>query len=129
MPVETTEKLEFPIGYGGQDYYLGAVIEADELRSLPYADRAKMVLAAINELGSTGDRPCPADEAFADRAGASQSDRTEVQRVLRAALETNPELGERMQKLLDDIARGNTKTLSHAETIVADLLGDRKSGV
>lgn len=123
LPVETTEKLEFPIGYGGQDYYLGAVIEADELRSLPYADRAKMVLAAINELGSTGDRPCPADEAFADRAVASQSDRTEVQRVLRAALETNPELGERMQKLLDDIARGNTKTLSHAETIVVDLLG------
>ena len=50
-------KLEFPAGYGAQDYYIGPAIHAETLDALPYAERAPAVVAAIESLG-----PSPADE-------------------------------------------------------------------
>ena len=125
LPVEASdERLEFPTGYAGQDYYLGSVIEATELEALPYVDRAKRVLAAINNLGPSGpaDKPYAIDEAFS-KLVESQSSRTEIQRVLWAALQSIPEPGKRTQKLLADIAEGNREGLSRAENIVMNLLG------
>ena len=58
LPVEPIDgKLEFPAGYGAQDYYIGPAIHAETLDALPYAERAPAVVAAIESLG-----PSPADE-------------------------------------------------------------------
>lgn len=124
---ESATRLEFPVGFGGQDYYIGAAIEPDQLQALPYADRARRVLAAINNLGPGGqaDLPVAADNAFARVAASLASDRSEVQGVLLAALQTMPDLGAGMQKLLQALASGNaaSEKLSPAEIIAVDLLG------
>ncbi len=49
-PVAT--RLEFPVGYGRQDFFFGRPIAPDELRALPLADRKRRVLDAINALGT-----------------------------------------------------------------------------
>jgi hypothetical protein len=132
LPIEPSdERLEFPVGYGGQDYYLGAVIEPAILESLPYADRARCVVEAINNLAPSGknDSPLPADKSFATLVANQPGDRSDTQRVLWAALQTMPDLGARMQKLLDVIGSGSVpddtklEELTAAEQIVAKLLG------
>ncbi len=125
LPIEeSSERLEFPVGYGGQDYHIGSVITAAELESLPYAERAKRVVTAINDLGQAGlaDKPGVADEKFSDML-ASLPDQTEIQAVLRTALECMPELGDRMKELIENISNKDETELSPAETIVAKLLG------
>ncbi|MBZ5504302.1 MAG: polyketide synthase dehydratase domain-containing protein [Acidobacteriia bacterium] len=52
LPVAEVEKrLEFPAGFGRQDYWLGKPIFPEELAALPYKDRKEVVIAAINGLG------------------------------------------------------------------------------
>jgi 1-acyl-sn-glycerol-3-phosphate acyltransferase len=52
LPVEELERrLEFPIGFGRQDYWLGRPILPEELAALPYKDRKELVISAINGLG------------------------------------------------------------------------------
>ncbi len=58
LPVEPIEgKLEFPVGYGAQDYYVGKAIMPETLSALPYAERAPAVVGAIESLG-----PAPSEE-------------------------------------------------------------------
>lgn len=52
----THTRLEFPVGYGNQDYWIGRPIFPEELRDLPYADRKRMILNAINETGRMSNR-------------------------------------------------------------------------
>ena len=116
------EKLEFPIGFGQQDYYIGAVIEHTELEALPYGDRAKRVLAAINTLGNEGaDSPLPADDGFSELVASQTMASTDIQKVLRAALLRLPELGDRMQRLMQALDPAGKP--GSAEKIVAKLLG------
>jgi 1-acyl-sn-glycerol-3-phosphate acyltransferase len=63
-PLET--RLEFPLGYGRQDYWFGRPILPEELEAMPYKDRKATVLAAINGLGPGCDReePYPGDAVF-----------------------------------------------------------------
>jgi hypothetical protein len=137
LPIEPSdERLEFPVGLGGQDYYLGAVIEPAELESLPYADRARRVVVAINSLGpgGSGDGPLPADKAFTQLVEDQTNDRSDIQRVLWAALQTTPKLGARMQKLVELLGSvsgpGDTQLeeLTAAEKIVVKLLGYEGNG-
>ncbi len=59
LPVEpVTEKLEYPVGMGRQDYWLGAPITPVELEALPYKERIARVVDAIGALG-----PDPAEES------------------------------------------------------------------
>ena len=71
------ERLEFPVGMGRQDLYLGAPIFPDQLAELSYADRRTCVLAAINALGPGHEleQPLPGDPAFEARVEAWQHQR------------------------------------------------------
>lgn len=59
--------LDFPVGYGGQDFCLGRAITPDELARTPFRERRELVLERINTLGGalTDEHPAPADPAFA----------------------------------------------------------------
>ena len=90
LPVEpVAEKLDFPLCYARQCYHLGRPILPAELRPLPLAERKRLVLGAINGLGTPAPEevPAPADERFAAevrrRRGAAGP---EVPAVLSAVL-------------------------------------------
>lgn len=68
VPLEPlAAESDFPVGFGSQDYYFGRPILPGELRALPYAERRRAILAAINGLGPPiGDEtPNPGDPDFA----------------------------------------------------------------
>ena len=60
------KRIEFPLGMGTQDYWLGRPILPEELAGLPYGERKKRVVAAINALGPSNEteRLSPSDSAF-----------------------------------------------------------------
>jgi len=62
---EAGARLEFPVGFGRQDYYVGRPIPAEELAPLSLAERRERVQAAINELGPEAEAPSEGDPAFA----------------------------------------------------------------
>lgn len=65
LPVEEMKTtIDFPFGYGKQEYYVGSPIWCDALENMPYAKRRKNVVDAINRLGpscrqETPSRPDP----------------------------------------------------------------------
>ena len=65
------ERLEFPMGYGGQQFVIGRPIDADELASLRLAERRDRVLAAFAELETYDGEPLP-DAEFAARVALAQ---------------------------------------------------------
>ncbi len=64
LPPSTPERLEFPVGYGKQGFYLGKSIWPEELRALPLPDRKRRVLEAINGAGPAIDTPTEPDPDF-----------------------------------------------------------------
>jgi 3-oxoacyl-(acyl-carrier-protein) synthase/3-hydroxymyristoyl/3-hydroxydecanoyl-(acyl carrier protein) dehydratase/1-acyl-sn-glycerol-3-phosphate acyltransferase len=60
------QRIEFPLGYGRQDYWFGRPILPEELEAMPYKERKATVIAAINGLGPGCDReePYPGDLLF-----------------------------------------------------------------
>ncbi|MEQ1508073.1 MAG: 1-acyl-sn-glycerol-3-phosphate acyltransferase, partial [Myxococcota bacterium] len=73
LPVDPVpERLEFPIGMGRQDLWIGSPIGPDELRSLPYKERKDRVIDAINGLGPSNvdEVPLPGDPAFQSKVDA-----------------------------------------------------------
>ena len=64
------DKLEFPLGMGKQDYYVGRPIMPDELASLSYKARVERVVAAINGLGPADELPKAPDPEFESRVEA-----------------------------------------------------------
>ncbi|MBQ74117.1 MAG: beta-ketoacyl synthase [Gammaproteobacteria bacterium] len=123
LPLENTgASFDFPIGFGGQDHYIGRGIEASELEALAYKERTALILDGINSLGPVGraDVPSPGDPEFA----ALISEPVEVERVLRAVIEDMPEPGERMQNLLQKIRSDSPAAdLSPSELIMARMIG------
>ncbi len=107
LPVEPgPEKLEFPVGMGRQDYWLGAPIAPSELSSRPYKERIDLVVARINGLGpdAAEERPCPPDVALDARVRARAAAGTPV--GLAAIVETlrsRDAVGADAQRLLDAI--------------------------
>lgn len=68
LPVEPApEKLDFPIGFGNQDYWIGKPIFPDELHGLTLIERKSLVLRAINSqcVLNQLETPHPPDAAFA----------------------------------------------------------------
>ncbi|MEZ4459122.1 MAG: 1-acyl-sn-glycerol-3-phosphate acyltransferase [bacterium] len=73
LPVDPLEtRLEFPVGMGRQDIYIGRPILPEELNGMPYGDRKKVVVNAINALGPSNaiETPLPGDPAFDARVNA-----------------------------------------------------------
>lgn len=67
LPIEPQEGfIDFPVGYGTQDYLIGRPIPAATLAAMPYAERRALVLDRINGLGGDLDleSPSPSDPAF-----------------------------------------------------------------
>jgi acyl transferase domain-containing protein/3-hydroxymyristoyl/3-hydroxydecanoyl-(acyl carrier protein) dehydratase len=73
LPRETMDqRIEFPIGMGRQDIYIGRPIHPEELAGLHYGERKKRVISAINALGpsNTIEQPNPGDAAFSAKVDA-----------------------------------------------------------
>jgi hypothetical protein len=88
LPVEEVgARLEFPVGFGRQDYWIGTPILPERLAAMPYKDRKATVLAAMNALGPelAGERPIAPDPPFEQlvhawiaRTGAAFEDASDV---------------------------------------------------
>ena len=115
LPVEKLENtLDFPVGYGKQDYYIGTPILPETLKALNYADRRKMVINAINNLGGTNEQetqntPDP-DFIEAVNSWKKKTGTTEVKAVIFKALDMLTELPEeKTHKTL--LKRGHGETI------------------
>ncbi|MFV8749676.1 beta-ketoacyl synthase N-terminal-like domain-containing protein [Nannocystaceae bacterium ST9] len=78
LPVEPLDaRIEFPIGMGKQDIWIGSPIEPRELARVPYGERKQRVIAAINGLGprNADERPLAGDPAFAGKVERWQAAR------------------------------------------------------
>jgi hypothetical protein len=67
LPVESLEGfIDFPVGYGSQDYLIGRSIAPDELAAVRQGDRRDFVLDRINGLGGplACEQPNSPDPAF-----------------------------------------------------------------
>jgi hypothetical protein len=110
LPVEEApERLEFPLGYGRQDYLLGRPILPAELADLPFAGRRRKIVDAVNHLGTRPEDevPLPADDDFAARVrarAAASRMRTESAVVL-ATLSDLVDAGPEARAVVDASAR------------------------
>jgi acyl carrier protein len=67
LPVEPlTEKVDVPVGYTRQEYWIGKPILPEELIPLGFGERAERVLAGMNGVGPSNavEEPGPPDPAF-----------------------------------------------------------------
>jgi 1-acyl-sn-glycerol-3-phosphate acyltransferase len=111
LPVaDLPERLEFPLGYARQDFWMGRPIEPEELRGLYLKERKQYVLDAMNALGPphADETPNPPDAAFAaavadwtQRTGAS-AEHAALLLALRASTDTH----EDVVRLLDAMESG-----------------------
>ena len=73
LPADPLEsRIEFPIGMGSQDIWFGRPLLPETLGAVPYGERKKMVIDAINRLGPDNavEVPNPPDSAFEGRVQA-----------------------------------------------------------
>ena len=111
LPVQPlTTRLEFPVGLGTQDVWLGRPMLPEELVGVPYGERKKRVVAAINGLGpeASVEEPHEGDPgleeavaAWMERSGATHEDA-----VLYRVLAEQSQVSEDMAWMLSAIARG-----------------------
>ncbi len=76
LPAEPLEsRLEFPIGMGQQDIWYGRPLMPEELAAMPYGDRKRLVINAINGLGPDNavEAPLAGDPALEAAASDWQS--------------------------------------------------------
>ena len=115
LPLESIEgKLEFPVGYGAQDYWIGGAIHPEQLKALPYAERARAVVGAIESLG-----PAPKDEL-----PAAADPRLE-QAVSRRRVETG--VGE-VEAVFVEVLRGLENPSAQTWAVMAAVLEGRPLG-
>jgi 1-acyl-sn-glycerol-3-phosphate acyltransferase len=83
-----TASLDFPIGYGKQQYILGPPIRPEELARLSLLDKKARVLSAINGLGpsSENEMPSPPNPEFQRRV-ARRMEKTGVSETEAVLLE------------------------------------------
>lgn len=111
LPVQALERrIEYPVGLGTQDVWLGAPIHPEELAKMPYGERKKRVMQALNELGpaNAAEQPHEADphleeavQAWMARSGASHE-----HAVLYEVLRAQGDLCEETGALIEAIGRG-----------------------
>jgi len=105
LPLEPlTEPLDFPLGFTRQDFHLGRPLLPDELRELPYAERRRRVLDALNHVGPAleQERPGAPDLEFTRRVEQIVRERglDPVRAVVLAILEQTPAPSEQTRQLL-----------------------------
>jgi acyl transferase domain-containing protein/3-hydroxymyristoyl/3-hydroxydecanoyl-(acyl carrier protein) dehydratase/1-acyl-sn-glycerol-3-phosphate acyltransferase len=122
LPAEPSEeRQEFPWRLGRQDYHVGAAIDPEELRALPYAERGRRVQDAINGLGPTGDadQPIEGDPELAQGAPPPP-----LREVLRDTLEQLPGLSPESRMVLRSQAGGDS---TEVQRIALELLGPARA--
>src|SRR5690606_22206825 len=95
-----------------QDYWIGKPIEAAELEALPYAERRKHVMGAINSLGVDVDEEAPnvPDAAFAARVTQlMEQGLGEVSAVMLAGLENVADRTDESEALLEGLREGTLR--------------------
>ncbi|MEZ4239832.1 MAG: beta-ketoacyl synthase N-terminal-like domain-containing protein [Myxococcota bacterium] len=101
LPVDPlTTRIEFPVGMGRQDLWIGAPIPAAELAAVPYKERKDRVVAVINALGiaNAQEVPLPSEpglvarvDARVARTGAEPPHATMLE-VLAARTDNHPDI-------------------------------------
>ncbi|MBA2322004.1 MAG: 1-acyl-sn-glycerol-3-phosphate acyltransferase, partial [Deltaproteobacteria bacterium] len=103
-PLET--RLEFPLGMGQQDIWIGRPILPETLAGLGLKERKAVVIDAINALGppNAEEKPFPGDPAFAANvaswradAGVSEEDAV-LYRVLEGLPDPTPETRDLLER-------------------------------
>lgn len=112
LPVEPLDqRIEFPIGMGQQDIYLGRPIPPEAFEALPYKDRKALVLNALNALGpdNAREQPCPGNAEFAAEVLAHAKARgvSEEHAALQRTLSHIASPSESVQRLLAGSIAGN----------------------
>ena len=113
---EDSSRFEFPIGYGRQDYYLGAPIMPEDLKKLTLAERTRLVLGALNTLGPDleQEEPNNPNPDFASQVKAlskKMSMPPEYAAIFRT-LKDDSRVSQQMQKFFDN-AKSGRKLLSN----------------
>ncbi len=112
LPVESLENfLDFPVGYGGQDYMIGRSIAPDVLAAIPAADRRQWMLDRINNLGGSvateqEHAPDPAFKADMRRYLTRYGILEPASATILAALQRKPDLSPEMAAMLRGIDSG-----------------------
>ena len=134
LPVEPLEsRIEFPIGLGSQDYWIGAPIPPATLSALDYAERKNHVIRSINALGpdnSIEEPNPPGDAAFVasveswvKERGARYEDA-----VLFRTLENAAGVCDATRKLLDTAHGGRLDWTDSDEDVWVRALADKLLG-
>ncbi|MEM9220420.1 MAG: 1-acyl-sn-glycerol-3-phosphate acyltransferase [Cyanobacteria bacterium P01_F01_bin.150] len=105
LPIEPLKKrLEFPYGYGQQNYLLGQAIYPGDLRPMDIKERKAHILERLNTLGGamSGQQPSPADTQFGQgvEEWMAQTNGLEVQAVLYKLMEQRSDSTPDLQALL-----------------------------
>ncbi|WP_437648435.1 beta-ketoacyl synthase N-terminal-like domain-containing protein [Sorangium sp. So ce362] len=134
-PLET--RLEFPLGMGVQDIWIGRPLLPEELAGLTYKDRKDLVISGINGLGPSNEveQPFPGDPAFAAsvdawvaEAGVAHEDAT-VFRVLEACADPTPETAAILEAgRTGRLVPPDARRADWLRTLAARLLGRRLAG-
>ncbi len=124
------QRLDFPLGAGRQDYWLGKPLLPEELEAMPYGERRATVVRAINEAGPpvANEQPNPGDpelmaeiEAWAARTGAETAHAAILMALARDARDLQPA----WQRVLEGMKSGRLVVEDTAEDrAVAGIAGD-----
>jgi hypothetical protein len=114
------ERLEFPVGFGRQDYWIGRPLMPEDLVKLPLKARKDLVLAAMNGLGPAlaDEAPLAGDTSFATEVQAWRT-RTGVSlenAVLFTALASLKTPGAEVQALLEGAFAGHLNVSDDARS-------------
>lgn len=112
LPIEPIDgKLEFPVGYGAQDYWIGPSISPEALSALPYAERSRTVVAAIESLGPVPSAELPAapDPGLSQRVSrrSQRSELDEVESVFVEVLQGLTSPSEQTRAVLQAVEQGH----------------------
>jgi hypothetical protein len=105
LPADPLDKrIEFPLGMGTQDIYIGRPMLPEELAQMHYGERKKTVIAAINGLGPSNadEEPFAPDPAFAAEVEAwmKRTGATHEHATLGCILAASKAPGEAVRRLL-----------------------------
>lgn len=120
LPIDPLEtRLEFPIGYTHQDYYLGKAIYPETLKSLHNVERKALILERLNQLGGTLADSYPntpnIDFEREVKLWMKQTGVSEIRAVLYKVLEKIPNPIDEICTLLTGIRTGSFQVSNSAE--------------
>ncbi|MEO0602222.1 MAG: 1-acyl-sn-glycerol-3-phosphate acyltransferase, partial [Myxococcota bacterium] len=133
LPVEPlAQRLEFPVGMGRQDLWIGPPILPETLAPMTYKDRKDLVIEAMNGLGPPVGEEVPfagdaamdaAARAWVEATGATHPHATILQVLKQVDGPTGP-----IQRLLDGLDRGTLELGESPEDQWLGRLAERLYG-